>query len=515
MNITLFSPYLCFSNIGVRLLSSSLQQQGHKVRLVFAPIDFQPETPPRERLYPESMLQQILPLCEDADLIGMTLMTDFYFCSRQVAEWLRRRLDTPIVWGGVHPTVAPEECTRFADYVVVGEGEDVMVELAAALEDGQDPSGIQSLWGRRDGEVFSNPVRPLHQDLDSIPLPDYDFTDHHVYHEGRFQRMTHELMRENMAQQGAYHNPGFNVGYQILTSRGCQHRCTYCINYALKQLHGARGYMRWRSVENVIEELEIAKREMPYNDYIWISDDVFFARKTEDLQKFARLYKERIGLPFFCLVSPVSLNESKLELLMDAGLGTVQMGVQTMSPDTAVLFQRQFMTDEHINKAMQLLLRHIDRIGTPHYDFIIENPFESLEQELETLRFIADMPRPYFIRPFSLHLFPGTELFRKAEEQGIIPKEGDMGERWHHIEATSFSYTKVLFRIFKQPVLPGWVLKALITWPLPQVLSRKCFEPLIYRAFLLLRWVWRRLPRKRKGAGAMPLANKPGDSMPN
>ncbi len=513
MNVILFSPYVCLSNIGVRLLSSSLRQHGHTVRLVFAPFQFDPETPPRERLYPESMLRQLLPLCEDAELIGLTLMTDFYFCSKQVTAWLRRHLDTPIVWGGVHPTVAPDECARHADYVVVGEAEDSLVELAAALEAGQDPSGIPSLWGRGNGVVFSNPVRPLRQDLDGVPLPDYDFTDHHLYHEGRFKRMTHDLMRENMTKEGSNFNPGFNVGYQILTSRGCPHRCTYCINYALKRLQGARGYMRWRSVENVIEELEIATRAMPYIDYIWISDDVFFARKIEDLQKFARMYTQRIGLPFSCLVSPIFLNETKLKILMDAGLGTVQMGVQTMSPETAELFHRQFMTGEHIRKAMDLLGRHRDRLGAPHYDFIIENPFESLEQELETLRFIADMPRPYFIRPFSLHLFPGTELFRRAEEQGVIPKEGDMGERWHHIKATSFSYTKVLFKIFKRPVLPGWVLKALLTWPLPQVLGRKCFEPLIYRAFVLLRWIWRRLPRKRKGTHAVAVRHKPGETM--
>ncbi len=505
MNITLISPYLCLSNIGVRLLSSSLKQHGHKVRLVFTPSDFQPETPPRERLYTESMLEQLLPYCEDAAFIGMTLMTDFYCGSRQITDWLRRHLDTPIVWGGVHPTVAPEECTRHADYVVVGEGEDAIVELAAALEAGKDPSDIQSLWGRRNNEVFRNCIRPLRQNLDAIPLPDYDFTDQHLFHEGRFVRMTHELLRDNLLENRATYNPGFNVGYQILTGRGCPHRCTYCINNALKRLQGAKGYLRWRSVENVIAELEYAKREMPYLDYVWISDDVFFSRKMEDLEKFARMYKERIGLPFSCLVSPVALTEDKLELLIDAGLGAVQMGVQTMSSNTTRMYQRQFISQERILQAMNLLLQYKDRLGTPHYDFIIENPFESLEQELETLRFIADLPRPYLIRPFSLHLFPGTELFRRAEEQGIIPKEGDMGERWHHIKATSFSYTKVLFRVSKRPVLPGWVLKILTTQPLPQVLGRKCFEPLIYRAFVLLRWIWRNLRRKMEDPGGVEL----------
>lgn len=486
MRIVVFSPNSCLSAVGVRLLSASLKQHGHAVRLVFAPTDFEPETPPRERLFPEAMLEQLLPLCEGADLIGLTLLTDYYFCSQQVTNWLNQHLDTPIVWGGVHPTVAPEECIRFADYVIVGEGEDAIVEFAATLKAGDVPSKIQSLWWHNGAEECGNPLRPLRKELDGLPLPDYELSDQYVFHSGQFQVMAHDLLHHYFTKHTGTHNPGLKVGYLVLTGRGCPHLCTYCINHVLKELYGAAGYLRWRSVENVIQELEFAKKTMPYVDYIWIADDAFFSRKVGELEEFARIYKDRIGLPFTYLTSPATLSEAKLEVLMDAGLGAVQMGVQTMSKNTTKLYKRQFMSDEMVIWAMELLNKHKDKLGIPHYDFICDNPFESRDDELETLRFIAKIPRPYFYRLFNLHLFPGTGLFTMADEQGVISRKGDLGERWHHIRTSNFSYTTFLFRLYKRPRLPAWVLRLLISRPFPNILGYRTVESLLFCVFTVL-----------------------------
>lgn len=491
MRIVLFSPYSCLSNIGVRVLSSVLKRNGHSVSTIFAPMWFEPEEPPAGRLYPEDMRDQLLPLLSEADLVGMTLMTDYYAGSRQVAGWIRNGISAPLVWGGVHPTLAPDECLKHADYVIVGEAEDSLVELAGVLADGGDPSGIPAVHGHRGGSIFTNPVRPLRTDLDELPFPDYDCSDQYLFHDGRFKKMTDVLMQENLAIHRGSSNPAYKAGYQILTGRGCPHRCTYCINHVLSALYPGQRYLRWRSVGNIIEELEAAVAAMPYLDHVWISDDSFFSRREEDLREFSAEYKRRVGLPFFCLTSPTTLSEEKLDMLMDAGLFAVQMGVETMSANTARLYGRQFMSNDRVLRAMELLSRHRDRLGMPQYDLIYDNPFESRDDELETLRMVSRIPRPYHLSLWNLRLYPGTALFEMAEEKGIVPREGDLGERWFYLRPSKFSYTELLLRLFKEPRLPGWVLRLLISRPLPQLFSLRIFQPLgFFFSFLRRSHVW-------------------------
>lgn len=514
MRIVLFSPYSCLSNIGVRILSAVLKKNGHQVRTIFAPLWFEPEEHPRARLYPEAMRDQLLPLLDGTDLVGMTLMTDYYAGSRQVAGWIRQSVPAPLVWGGVHPTLAPGECLESSDYVVVGEAEDSLVELAVVLGEGGDPSMIPAVHGHRGGVTFSNPVRPLRMNLDELPFPDYDPSDQFLFHDGRFKEMNDVLMQENLAIHRGSSNPAYRAGYQILTGRGCPHRCTYCINHALSALYPGQRHLRWRSVGSIISELEAARRAMPYLDHIWISDDSFFSRREEDLREFSAEYKRRVGLPFFCLTSPSTLSEEKLDLLMDAGLFAVQMGVETMSANTARLYGRQFMSNDRVIWAMELLSRHRDRLGMPQYDLIYDNPFESRDDELETLRMISRIPRPYHLSLWNLRLYPGTALFELAEEKGIVPREGDLGERWFYLRPSKFSYTEILLRLFKEPRLPGWILRLLISRPLPQLFGLRIFQPLGYLfSFLRRSHVWlhkvltvtlfrirRRQPARERGA---------------
>lgn len=291
--------------------------------------------------------------------------------------------------------------------------------------------------------------------------------------------MTHDLLKQNFTLYKGAHNPELNTSYQILTGRGCPHRCTYCINHVLTQLYGKKGYLRWRSLDHVIEELEFVKHNMHYVDNIWISDDAFFSQSLKRLEEFARIYKEKIDLPFTALTSPATINEQKLIVLMQAGLKNVQMGVQTMSEQTNQLYGRALISGKQVIDAMELLHKYSDKLGVPHYDFIIDNPFENLADQKETLKFIAQMPRPYFIRLFKMHLFPGTGLFNMAVEHGLLPKHGEMGIRWHQLQETKPSYSKLLFKIFRRPRLPSIFFKLLTSTPVFNLFTSKVSQGMI------------------------------------
>ena len=214
--------------------------------------------------------------------------------------------------------------------VCIGDGEEAMLKLVNNIENGESNLNIDNFWIKSNGMIFKNPLGKLTDSLDSYPMPDYSLEGHHVLYEGHIHQMTSELLKIFL-ERGTVSTYLKKIGYQTMTGRGCPHRCTYCVNDTIKSLYEGQGYLRWRSVDHVIGELLWVKENMPYIGYIWISDDAFFARSLKNLEKFCKEYKEKIGLPFSCLGSPLTITEKKMELLVDSGLIYIQLGLESGS----------------------------------------------------------------------------------------------------------------------------------------------------------------------------------------
>ncbi|HEO64054.1 MAG TPA: radical SAM protein, partial [Candidatus Omnitrophica bacterium] len=83
---------------------------------------------------------------ENPVLIGISLMSVEYFKSCCLTKFLKSFLKgIPIIWGGIHPTISPEDCLNYADYVCLGEGEMAMLDIAGALSEGKDIKNINNL----------------------------------------------------------------------------------------------------------------------------------------------------------------------------------------------------------------------------------------------------------------------------------------------------------------------------------------------------------------------------------
>ena len=91
----------------------------------------------------------------------------------------------------------------------------------------------------------------------------------------------------------------------------------------------------------MIDELLWVKENFPYVGFIWISDDAFFARNKKNLEEFCKEYKEKINLPFTCLASPMTISEEKMDMLVDAGLIYLQMGVESGEQEDSGAFQQK------------------------------------------------------------------------------------------------------------------------------------------------------------------------------
>ena len=112
-----------------------------------------------------------------------------------------------------------------------------------------------------------------------------------------------------------------------------------------------------------------------------------------------------------------------MRLLVDAGLIYVQMGIQTGSGKIQELFNRTSMSNERVMKAVRIINSHKDRMFPPSYDFILDVPYETDRDVIDSLRLIAGIPKPYQLQPFALVLYPGTRLHEMATKDGFVTDE--------------------------------------------------------------------------------------------
>ena len=143
MNITLISPYPDLRGFGIRTLSACLKAEQHDVQMIFLPTRFDSDS--FVHSYEESTLDDLIDLARSSDLVGNSLMTNFFDNAVQMTQQLKKDLEAPILWGGIRPTIRPEECLNYADMICIGEGEHAVVELAKRMSAGEDYMDVSSM----------------------------------------------------------------------------------------------------------------------------------------------------------------------------------------------------------------------------------------------------------------------------------------------------------------------------------------------------------------------------------
>ena len=421
---------------GVRMVSASLRRSGNDVSMIFLPRAL-------GDVYSADVLEQVCELTASSDLIGLSVTTDDLENAVGITGALRRKRRAPVVWGGIHPTLRPQECMEYADLGCVGEGEDALVELAASMEAGRDSSRVDGFWCRTADGIHANPLRPLIHDLDRLPFPDYDPERHFVLDAGTIRPLAGELLQRCLAGT-----------YLTLTTRGCPCSCSYCWNHAFGRIFPGGQRIRKRSVDHVIAELSEVASRFPFIQVMCIDDDAFFLRSDEEIEDFAAKYKERVKVPMWVTgATPLSVTRSKLEPLAAAGLIAIRMGIQSGSSRTKKLYRRSH-SNRSVLKAVRLIDSYRDRIKLRQYDIILDNPWETEADLRETLLLLSRFPVPFETIIFPLTLYPGTDLAEKAQREGLTVADGADSQRvqCHRFRQT---FTNRLFFLFGQCARQG------------------------------------------------------------
>lgn len=495
--ITFISLGTSTDAIGIRIPSALLRKKGHQTQLVFLPTveDIRRRTTRKVYSYSPEVVAQIAELARGSQLVGLSVMTHHATIARALTQALKGVLDLPIIWGGIHPTCRPEEGLEVADLVCQGEAETSLLELADRLDQKRDLAGIPGIWTKRDGRPVPAGAGPMARDLDALPFPDYDFVDNHLFVDDHIEPMTAEHWRRHVMRFFPPFNGGAGPAYQVLSARGCPFSCSFCGEAPLHDNFYGKGYFRKRSVANLLLELEWAVRTLPAVSEICFCDDTFPSRSIDELREFCEQFKKRIGMPFYCLTSPVNVTREKIDLMVGAGLTNIGMGIQAGSQKTIALYRREKVGNaEQSLAAAKVFNAHKDRL-LPFYDFIIENPFETREDLLETVRLLISLPRPYETRVYALSFFPGTPLYEKAAAEGLLRPElydYTFGQR------TKIGYLEFIIDLNKYR-LPRSLLNVLISGPFLFVFNRPQSDSLFLGIRRVLKWVQLKLHRAESG----------------
>jgi len=210
-------------NVAFVYLAGSLRQAGHEPVIYDAMSAWHTYDDIRKRIE-----------AEKPDVVGTTAFTAEIVDALKVLR-LAKDVDPRIttIIGNSHPTYCYDEILTAkdnpVDYIVMGEGEETVVELMNCLASGGDPGKVRALAFLRDGKVTVTPPRPFIHDLDSLPMA-WDLVDWKLY--------TYKPMKDSVLAI-------------VSTSRGCSQKCSFCSQQLFWKRH-----WRGRSAENVVAELE-------------------------------------------------------------------------------------------------------------------------------------------------------------------------------------------------------------------------------------------------------------------
>lgn len=379
--------------LGIEYLSGVLKRDGHDTRLIFDPGSGDIE-------YKFNILEKFFDLTSDMirqakeyrpGLVAFSCLTNLYPWVSKMAGLIKKEMNVPVIVGGMHPTVLPEYVINnpAIDMICVGEGEEALSELVKSMEGGEIDYSIKNIWFKKGGRIIRNPSRPLIQDLDSLPFPDKD------------------LFREYGC---------FCDRLYVMTGRGCPYQCTYCFNSYYRKTFSAPGcaYVRRRSVDNVMAELEFFKAKYKVKE-VFFYDDIFTVN-DEWLAGFCRAYKKRVGLPFKALVHPQMIRKESMSLLADAGCIYVDIGIESGSEELRRALLKRSMSNEDIIHTADILREVGIKFCTLN---IVGFPTESKEQMWQTYELNKKIsPDGTIVSIF--YPFPKTELADFSLKNGFL-----------------------------------------------------------------------------------------------
>jgi len=325
-----------------------------------------------------------------ADLVGISITT--YNARRGYA--IAQRLKNPVIFGGMHASLMPEESLMYGDYVIRGDGASIL-KLAECLAPGgnKDIRQVPKLVFRQDGNIIYNPTETGTINL----VPDYS------------------LVKD-------YHNPGFRrftrVPLLVNASRGCPHKCTFCaIKAVYPDVKKKDAAVIIEDVKNQTGRRSFFSRFLPR--IIWITDDNFFAEKKWARAVLEEIAKLKTGFKFVIQARPdIAEDDELLALMQQADFGIVYMGIESLNPRSLENLKKETSTEDILQAIRKIQARGMEVHGL----FVFGDDEFQPGDGHRIAQFVKEQDLSgVLIQP--LTPYPGTDLFKKMKRANRILHE--------------------------------------------------------------------------------------------
>lgn len=328
----------------------------------------------------EARLKELKP-----DIVGITATTPVAPWAYRIAA-MAKKMGALTVIGGKHASALPEDAAKYVDIVVVGEGEQAMMDI---------------INGKREKIIY---VKDYIKNLDDIPSPAWHLLNMEFYTKGR----------ERGPRTHLYFLPRKSRVGSLLTSRGCPFQCVFCYN-------SWRGTpVRYHSAKRVIAEVEELIKKY-HVDSIYFMDDNFFFPQKRFVEICEGMIKKKFNILWGCQTRADSLSLETLKLGHKAGLRSILFGFESGSQKMLTRLKGKGPTLEQNCEAIRLCWEA--GVG-PLGSFMVGNPEETIEDLDQTFSFV----KTHRFDHVGIHIttpYPGTGLWKWCLEKKILPANID------------------------------------------------------------------------------------------
>jgi anaerobic magnesium-protoporphyrin IX monomethyl ester cyclase len=382
MRVLLINPFYPISEtpsppLGLAYLAAVLEQAGAQVKILdYVVYGYRKDALP-------SILKDFRP-----QIAGATAVTMTFNHAKQILKDVKT-IDPGIltVMGGPHVSFCARQTLEdFAelDVIVLGEGEETLVELACSVEQGQNLEVVRGIAYRAGSEIKTTLKRKLIADLDRLPLP----ARHHLAL-GRYRAL--------------------RLPISLTTSRGCPHKCIFCVG---RKMVGAK--VRYHSAERVVTELE-SLAQLNFHQ-INIADDLFTANEERCLTVCEEILKRKLNINWTSFARVDTVSETLLTHMKAAGCTAVSFGIESANPAILKTIKKG-ITLRQVRDAVRMCRR----AGIiPYASFILGLPGETPATIKETTDFAVHLQQEGLASGFHiLAPFPGTAVREKSKKLGL------------------------------------------------------------------------------------------------
>ena len=363
---------------GIAYVAAVLEKGGHQVLIWDRNVE------------PDS-IEQVLKR-NKPDIIGLSAMTGvclldgIEICQKAKSLWS----EIPIVWGGYHSTLLPEQtlAEENIDYIVYGEGEYTMLDLVTAIEHGSAIEDVQGIYYKKGGEPVRTAPRPVIEDLDELPFPAW-----HLFDMGKY--ITKSILA------------GRTIN--LNTTRGCPFDCSFCCEPAFHK-------RKWRAngSQRVIQMLKHLKSEYKV-ERVAFRDSLFTANLKRVAEICDGLIEQKLNLEWYCPARVLDWDRELLKKMRRSGCTDFEFGVENGSPRLLKFINKGIILDQVYDS-----FQKCNEIGiTPNINVIIGLPTETREDFDMTMALLDRLDHgPVGIMIYQP--YPGSELMDYVIEHGLF-----------------------------------------------------------------------------------------------